>query len=77
MRVCILFGSLRGSSNTALLLEPFMEELRELGADVEHITLRDKHIEPCTACWTCQDIFEGPGCPKEDDMEEIYEQVLR
>ncbi len=77
MRVCILFGSLRGSSNTALLLEPFMEELREFGADVEHITLRDKHIEPCTACWTCQDIFEGPGCPKEDDMEEIYEAVLR
>ncbi len=77
MRVCILFGSLRGSSNTALLLEPFMEELRGLGADVEHITLRDKHIEPCTACWTCQDIFEGPGCPKEDDMEEIYEAVLR
>ncbi|GLI57895.1 FMN reductase [Propionigenium maris DSM 9537] len=77
MRVCILFGSLRTNSNTALLLEPFMEELKELGAEVDHIILRDKHIEPCTACWACQNIFEGPGCPKEDDMGEIYELVLK
>lgn len=66
MRICILFGSLRNNSNTALLLQPFINELKRFGADVDYITLKDKHIEPCTACWTCQNIFEEPGCPKND-----------
>ena len=77
MRICILFGSLRNNSNTALLLQPFINELKRFGADVDYITLKDKHIEPCTACWTCQNIFEEPGCPKNDDMNLIYEAVLK
>jgi len=51
--------------------------LKRFGADVDYITLKDKHIEPCTACWTCQNIFEEPGCPKNDDMNLIYEAVLK
>ena len=77
MRICILFGSLRSNSNTGLLLKPFMEEMEDLGVEIDYITLRDKHIEPCTGCWTCQNIFKEPGCPKEDDMIDIYEGVLR
>jgi len=77
MRICILFGSLRNNSNTALLLQPFISELKRFGADVDYITLKDKHIEPCTGCWTCQNIFEEPGCPKNDDMNLIYEAVLK
>ena len=77
MRICILFGSLRNNSNTALLLQPFIDELKQFGADVDYIALKDKHIEPCTACWTCQNFFEKPGCPKNDDMSIIYEAVLK
>ncbi len=77
MNICILFGSLRNNSNTDLLLRPFEAELKRLGNQVERITLRDLHIEPCTACWTCQDVFEEPGCPKQDDMKLVYESVQR
>ncbi len=77
MRICILFGSLRNNSNTALLLQPFMDELKGLGTEVDILTIKDMHIEPCTACWTCQNVFEGPGCPKNDDMNKIYESVLK
>ena len=77
MRICILFGSLRENSNTGILLQPFISELERLGAEVDLITLKDKHIEPCTACWTCQNVFEEPGCPKEDDMNIVFEAVLK
>jgi multimeric flavodoxin WrbA len=77
MRICILFGSLRENSNTGLLLQPFIAELKRLGAEIDFVTLKDKHIEPCTACWTCQNIFEEPGCPKDDDMSIVYEAVLK
>jgi multimeric flavodoxin WrbA len=77
MRISILFGSVRNNSNTELLLKPFTTELKRLGADVGCITIKDLHIEPCTACWTCQNIFEEPGCPKEDDMNMIYDSVVK
>ncbi|MHB1395093.1 MAG: flavodoxin family protein [Clostridia bacterium] len=77
MRICILFGSLRENSNTGLLLQPFTAELKRLGAEVDFVTLKDKHIEPCTACWTCQNVFEEPGCPNNDDMSIVYEAVLK
>lgn len=77
MRICILFGSLREKSNTALLLQPFITELKRFGAEVDYITIKDLNIEPCTACWTCQNIFEEPGCPKNDDMKVIYDSVLK
>jgi multimeric flavodoxin WrbA len=77
MRICILFGSLRENSNTGLLVQPFIAELERLGAAIDFITLKDKNIEPCTACWTCQNIFEEPGCPKNDDMKIVFEAVLK
>ncbi|MDD3705371.1 MAG: flavodoxin family protein [Clostridiaceae bacterium] len=77
MRICILFGSLRNNSNTALLLQPFISELERLGAEVDCLKIKDMHIESCTACWACQNVFEGPGCPKNDDMNIVYESVMK
>jgi len=70
-------GSPRKKGNTATLLKPFQKEMEELGAEIEYITLYDKHIEPCIACWNCQDILDKPGCPQKDDMSMIYDAVLR
>ncbi|MCH4886218.1 flavodoxin family protein [Acidaminobacter sp. JC074] len=77
MRVCILMGSFRKDRNTETLTKTLIRSLEEEGIEVDYITLRDKHIEPCTACWTCQDVFDGPGCPKEDDCDEIFKSVLK
>lgn len=76
MNVCILMGSFRKDGNTETFTKTIMNVL-ESEMNVEYITLRDKDIKPCTACWTCQDIFDGPGCPKEDDCDEIFKAVLK
>ncbi len=77
MNVCILMGSPRPTGNTATLLQPFIAELEALGAEVEYIPLFERHIEPCRACWTCQNIHDRPGCPQRDDMGAVYDAVLR
>ena len=76
MKICILMGSYRETGNTATLLIPFIQEIERLGGVIENINLSKRQIEPCTACWTCQDVFEEPGCSKHDDMEGIFQSVL-
>jgi len=69
-------GSYRTDGNTATLLQPFISELDTLGANVNYLPIGERRIEPCTACWQCQNHFEGPGCPKKDEMGDIYDAVL-
>lgn len=76
MKAIILSGSLRENSNTEILAESVINHLEKYDYEVDIIKIKEKHIEPCTACWTCQDIFESHGCPKKDDMHEIYNSVL-
>ena len=57
----------RGKGNTALILDPFLEGLREAGAEVELLYTRDLDINPCLGCFGCW--IKTPGrCVQEDDM---------
>jgi multimeric flavodoxin WrbA len=76
MKFSILMGSYRLEGNTATLLRPFIVELESLGAQVDYIPTAPRRIEPCTACWQCQNRFDGPGCSKDDDMGAIFDSVL-
>lgn len=75
MKVSVLLGHLRENSNTQIVVEQWIEEMKNHGAEVDQFILKDLDIKPCTACWTCQDIFDQPGCPKKDDMTKIYASV--
>lgn len=77
MKVCILMGSPRLQGNTAELLKPFITELEESGSDIVYITLADKHISPCQACYTCQNITGEYGCRLQDEMQEIVSQIVQ
>ncbi|RLI21920.1 flavodoxin family protein [Candidatus Bathyarchaeota archaeon] len=61
-------------SNTALILNPFLEGIREEGGEVELLYLRRLKINPCLgefACW-----FKTPGkCIHNDDMEKVYPKL--
>ena len=61
-------------SNTALILNPFLEGIKEEGGEVELLYLRKLKVNPCLgefACW-----FKTPGkCIHEDDMELIYPKL--
>ena len=62
MKVLVLMGSPRLQGNTAELCKPFMEELKDNGADVRYVTLADKNIAPCKGCYACQEVSGEYGC---------------
>lgn len=68
MNVLILMGSPRLQGNTAELCKPFMEELKENGAEVRYVTLADKDIKPCRGCYACQEVSGEYGCVQKDEM---------
>ena len=68
MNVLILMGSPRLHGNTAELCKPFMEELKENGAQVRYVTLADKEIKPCKGCYACQQVSGEYGCTQKDEM---------
>lgn len=57
--------------NTALILNPFLEGMREAGAETELFFTRKLKIRPCAGdlqCW-----FKKPGiCIHQDDMVDLY-----
>jgi multimeric flavodoxin WrbA len=60
--------------NTALILNPFLEGMRQTGAEVEILYTRKLRINPCLADFSC--IFKTPGrCVQDDDMNEVYPKV--
>lgn len=76
MKICILMGSPRLNGNTAELLKPFINELHAGGAQTVHMTLADKHISSCKACYACQQVSGEYGCFQQDDMQEIVAQIM-
>lgn len=77
MNVVIIKGHMRAMSNTNCVAEKFEEVLLDKGHTVTAFVLRDMTIDPCTACWQCQDHFEAMGCSKKDDVHLIFEALLK
>lgn len=76
MKLSILLGNVRDHSNTEIVVDQFIEAINAIGVETEKISIKDLRIEHCSACWVCQDIFDGPGCSKHDDMASVYSSVL-
>ena len=61
--------------NTWLVLEPFLEGMREAGADVEVLHLRTLEVNPCLGCLSCW--LKTPGkCVHADDVAALHEKML-
>ena len=57
--------------NTALILAPFLDGMKEAGAEFEILYTRKLNIKPCTGEYHCW--FKTPGaCYQKDDMAMIY-----
>lgn len=77
MKVLAFNGSPKmDKGNTALILNPFLEGMRETGAEVELFYTRKLKISPCTGellCWN-----EKPGqCYISDDMQLLYPKLRK
>ena len=77
MKYAILMGSPKKTGNTSALLRPFLETLAEQGAESSLTWLYEKDIRGCTACRACQKDWTTFGCSIQDDMPEIFDELLR
>src|SRR4030042_4113646 len=75
VKVVAINGSARmEKGNTARVLEPFLNGVRDAGAFVELFYAKRLNVEPCTGefyCWN-----EKPGqCYQEDNMQLLYPKL--
>jgi multimeric flavodoxin WrbA len=75
MKVVAINGSpLMDKGNTALILNPFLDGIREAGAGVELLYTKKLKINPCQGCLSCW--LKTPGkCIQKDDMEIVLETM--
>jgi len=59
---------------TALILNPFLEGMKEKGAKIEKFYTKQLNIKPCTACFNRWFPTEGE-CSIRDDMDEIIPKI--
>ena len=60
--------------NTALILNPFIEGMKEMGAEVELFYTEKLTINPCQGDFSCA--IKGSGkCFQKDDMEILYPKL--
>ena len=64
----------REDGNTAMILNPFLDGMREAGANVELFYTRNLKIGPCNGDMSCW--FKNPGkCGQNDDMQMILPKI--
>jgi multimeric flavodoxin WrbA len=73
-KLLVLSGSPRKGGNSDTLCDRFMLGAKEAGNQVEKIFLRDKRINHCFACGTCQG--NGGRCAQKDDMAQILDKMI-
>lgn len=71
-KVLILSASPRKGGNSDILCHQFEKGALEAGHEVEFVSLYDKDIRFCKACYAC---FRTRKCVLGDDMEEILEKM--
>jgi multimeric flavodoxin WrbA/putative sterol carrier protein len=78
MKVLALNSSMRGDgqSRTEMLLTHLVKGMREAGAEVEMVNLREKKIQYCLGCFTCSTKTPGQCAIKDDMSQELYPKWL-
>lgn len=73
MKVLGINGSARKDSHTTRLMKYIFEELNKEGIETKLITLYDKKINPCHACWACQG---RKNCVYQDNFHDVFNQMM-
>jgi multimeric flavodoxin WrbA len=75
MRVIAFNGSPKmDKGNTALILDPFLEGMREAGAEVELFYTKKLDVNPCHGEYNCW--LKTPGrCYQDDDMQMLHPKL--
>ena len=70
--ILILSASPRKNGNSDILCHQFIKGAQDAGHKTELISLYDKNVECCRACYAC---FKTGRCVIGDDMEEILSKM--
>ncbi len=73
-KVLVISGSPRKGGNSDLLCDEFIRGAKEAGNEVEKVTLAEKQVGFCRACYYCRS--HGGECAIRDDMGAILNQML-
>lgn len=73
MKVLGIVCSPRKRGNTEILVAEALAGAKDLNAEVELVTIADKHISPCDGCESCETTMK---CRIEDDMQQLYSKLL-
>ncbi len=78
MKVLALNSSPRrgGQSKTELMLNHLIKGMRDAGAQVEVVNLREKRIKNCVGCFTCWTKTPGQCIHKDDMTKELFPKWL-
>jgi multimeric flavodoxin WrbA/putative sterol carrier protein len=78
MRVLAINSSPRadGISKTGMMLDALVQGMRDAGAEVETINLREKKIKNCIGCFTCWTKTPGVCVHKDDMTSELFPKFL-
>ena len=78
MRIFAINSSPRsgGQSMTELMLNHLIEGMRDAGAEVEVVNLREKTIKNCIGCFTCWTKTPGKCIHKDDMTSELFPKWL-
>lgn len=71
-KVLMITTSLRHGSNSDALAEQFAKGAEAAGHSVETVSLRDKNLQFCRGCLTCQNTG---ACVIKDDVAPVLEQI--
>ena len=72
--IAINSSPMMGNGNTALVLDPFLEGVREAGAEVELFYTKTLDINPCQGEFNCW--LKTPGrCFQQDDMQMLLPKL--
>ena len=78
MRILALNSSPRrgGQSRTEMMLNCLVEGMRDAGAEVEIVHLREKTVNNCMGCFTCWTKTPGKCIHKDDMTKELFPKWL-
>ena len=74
-KVLVISGSPRRGGNSDMLCDEFAKGAISAGNEVEKISLAQKNVGFCLACYYCRD--HGGECAIKDDMGEILDKMLK
>lgn len=73
MKVLMISSTPRKGGNSDVLCDQFAKGAAEAGHEVEKVSLREKKLSPCQACYAC---MENHVCAVKDDMAEIFPKLV-